>query len=190
MSSPTARACAVPPLCLCCPVPFHIPMERKQALCSSSSTNQMGGGRVRPWLAPALCHLDSAGSQAGNIGQHSGFPVRLGLWRGAGTGQEACSRQQEAGRCAARHSCALETRVMLPAVHRERLRPEQRLPWGWMRPRGCRASALRDGSKAMLGGFSPQCGMQPSGCPEDAAGTGPSCGTSSDDRTPLGRRLC
>ena len=93
MLSPTARACSIPPLCLCCPIPFRIPMERKQALCSSSSTNQRGRGRARLWLAPALCHLDSAGGRAGSVGQHSGFPVRP--WRGAGTG--AGSVQQAAG---------------------------------------------------------------------------------------------
>lgn len=90
----TARACTIPSLCLCRPIPVHIPMERKQALCSRSSTNQRGLGRAGLRLTPAPCRravLDRAGS----VGQHSGFPVRLERWWGAGMG--AGSVQQAAG---------------------------------------------------------------------------------------------
>lgn len=59
-----------------------------------------------------------------------------------------------------------------------------------VRPPGCRAPVFRDGSKVMLGGFSPQCGMQPSRCPEDAPRTGLSCCTSSADHIPAGKWTC
>lgn len=121
---------------------------------------------ARPWFTPALCHLDGAGGHAESTGQHSGFPVR----RGAGSVQQA----EEAG-C---HAAGIPACWKAESRFLRRAGSASAPSTACVRPPGCRAPVFRDGSKVMLGGFSPQCGMQPS------------CGTSSADHIPAGKWTC
>lgn len=104
------------------PTGFYILPERSQALLPQEHRPEgKQDGEAGPCSSPV-----PPGNAGGRAGQCWGFPVRPGL------GQEACRGWQEAGRRAARHSCALESRVTLPAACLERLRPEQRLLPCWM----------------------------------------------------------
>lgn len=133
------------------PTGFYILPERRQALLPrehrpEGKEDGVAGACTSP-VPPGKCWRPCWG-----------FPVSPGL------GQEACRGWQEAGRRAARHSCALESRVTLPAACLEHLRPEQRLLPRWMRPCSTHCPALWVRSKAMLGGFGPQHGCDAARC--------------------------